>query len=329
MGISRDKLINFEDIQEEMELIEGSKDYYISSAGKVYRKYPDGYLWKKPFKNSKGYDYVHIFFPDSSRHSFSVHRLVATAFIPNPDNLPIIGHKDNIKTHNDISNLYWTTYSENTQKAVEDNLLIGKKGSESSSSRAILVFDKEWNKVGEYACINECSQALGIHKSTISRHCNSQKDTPSCGYYFRFKKRPKAQKKSGTRPVVVYDKDWKEIGRYDSITSCSKVFEIDANTISRHCNGHLTKSKGGYHFQFQEEIHGKYASRPVIAYDEEWNEVGRYDSVQQCCRSLNVAKCTVIRHCKGQRKNPLCGYHFRYQEDASSIEKEQEKLKVS
>lgn len=44
-----------------------------------------------------------------------VSRLVANAFIPNPDNLPHVGHDDDIKTNNHVSNLYWTNSAENNR----------------------------------------------------------------------------------------------------------------------------------------------------------------------------------------------------------------------
>jgi hypothetical protein len=54
---------------------------------------------------------------------FLVHRLVAQAFLPNPNNLPVVMHKDNNKYNNHVSNLKWGTYSENTLQACRDGLV--------------------------------------------------------------------------------------------------------------------------------------------------------------------------------------------------------------
>lgn len=56
-----------------------------------------------------------------------VHRLVAEAFISNPNNLPIVMHIDNNKQNNHYTNLKWGTISENTQQAVDDGLIDNRK----------------------------------------------------------------------------------------------------------------------------------------------------------------------------------------------------------
>ena len=53
----------------------------------------------------------------------SVHRLVATAFIPNPNNLPIVNHLDGVKNNNNVENLEWTTVSGNALHAHQAGLI--------------------------------------------------------------------------------------------------------------------------------------------------------------------------------------------------------------
>ena len=62
------------------------------------------------------------------RKTMSLHRLVALAFIPNPDGKETVNHIDGCKTNNDIENLEWATKSENTQHAFDIGLKQGSKG---------------------------------------------------------------------------------------------------------------------------------------------------------------------------------------------------------
>lgn len=74
-------------------------------------------------KTSKGgYLVVHLRNEDKQSHP-SIHRLVAEAFIPNPDNKPTVNHIDGNKQNNNVENLEWSTHSEQMNHAVANNLL--------------------------------------------------------------------------------------------------------------------------------------------------------------------------------------------------------------
>ncbi|NSF41344.1 HNH endonuclease [Blautia wexlerae] len=88
----------------------GGGYYLVSSKGRVLSLCNNVPRELKPFINN-GYHYITIEGKDER-----VNRLVAKAFIENPDDLPVVHHKDGCKLNNDISNLQWTTYSENTKE---------------------------------------------------------------------------------------------------------------------------------------------------------------------------------------------------------------------
>lgn len=67
-------------------------------------------ILKTQINVQNGYSYIGI-----AGKTFTIHRLMAIAFIPNPENKPTVNHKDGIKTNNHISNLEWATFSENSQ----------------------------------------------------------------------------------------------------------------------------------------------------------------------------------------------------------------------
>lgn len=85
----------------------------------------------------------------------------------------VVGHKDNNKQNNHVSNLYWTVTKENTRKAVEDNLIKYKKGIENDYSEKIKVLDAYTNEiVGVYGSIRECARCIeNTSSSFIQKVC--------------------------------------------------------------------------------------------------------------------------------------------------------------
>ena len=103
--------------------IEGFEGHYqISNYGRV-KSFKNGeVIIRKPHVDKDGY--LQICFCDKSNHKwFKVHRLVAIAFIPNPENKETINHIDGCKMNNFVENLEWATRTENNQHAVRIGLM--------------------------------------------------------------------------------------------------------------------------------------------------------------------------------------------------------------
>lgn len=88
--------------------------YLINTDGQIFSEYSCKYL--KPFKNPQGYCLVDISTDDGAR-TLQLHRLVALAFIPNPEMLETVNHKDGNKENNAVSNLEWMTRLDNVRHA--------------------------------------------------------------------------------------------------------------------------------------------------------------------------------------------------------------------
>ena len=121
-------------------IIKDYESYKVRSDGKVISMYRrsgrdgKGIDYKeielKPCYNKQGYNMVNLF-KDGKQKTKLVHRLVAEAFIPNPDNLPQVNHIDGNKDNNNVSNLEWCSALQNNTHAIKNGLrdphLIGEK----------------------------------------------------------------------------------------------------------------------------------------------------------------------------------------------------------
>ena len=148
--------------------------YQVGTWGNVRQNLRSGkYKMLNPFikKDKKnGYLYV-ILVKDGERKNARVHRLVAETFIPNPDNLPQVNHKDEDKTNNIVDNLEWCTSKYNNNYGNRNEKI----------SKAVIGTHKENSSVVEFNSITEASKTLGINISSISNCCAGR--TKSAGGY--------------------------------------------------------------------------------------------------------------------------------------------------
>lgn len=108
--------------------IEHIQDYLIYDDGRVYSFISNRFLTVA--KTARGYYQVTVF---GKNHY--MHRLLATYFIPNPDNKPYVNHIDGNKSNNSISNLEWCTANENMTHARDTGLLNPRRGKDKPESR--------------------------------------------------------------------------------------------------------------------------------------------------------------------------------------------------
>lgn len=138
----------------------------------------NGYVYQMLYKNGK-------------EKLLRVHRLVAMAFLPNPNNLPQVNHKDGNKQNNSVDNLEWCEQSDNMKHAYKNGLQIPSE----NQRKAIINTNKLKQKkvcqikdgevINTFSGISEASRQTKISISCISRCCNLKRKSTN-GYEWRF-----------------------------------------------------------------------------------------------------------------------------------------------
>lgn len=119
--------------------IPGYPGYHISKRGKIYSRWDVNgkgilskrYHLKQPHLNKKGRYIMGLSQPGIGTTKWLVHRLVALVYLPNPEGLPYVCHKDNVPTNNSVNNLYWGTQKDNMSQASKEGRMIQAKGKDS------------------------------------------------------------------------------------------------------------------------------------------------------------------------------------------------------
>lgn len=156
------------------------KDYKIYENGDLY-SYKTKKFFSK-FPNSKGYVYYNLRL-DNKIYYKRAHRLVAEAFIPNPEKKPHINHKNGIKTDNRIENLEWVTPSENNKHAYvvlnKKSPHTNKKGVLNHNSKKVKQLSLKGKLIKIWDCIADVERTLKINNSNITQVAKGFRKTAS------------------------------------------------------------------------------------------------------------------------------------------------------
>lgn len=176
-------------MDEEWRDVEGYEGYYqISNLGRVKSFKHKSPRIMKPHHDKKGY--ARLILRKSGKDIPNlVHRLVAKAFIPNPQNLPEVNHKDENPSNNVLTNLEWCDkkYNNNYGTKIErgvanrDARAIGDK-----NSMAVLQLDINGNLIKEWKSATACREELGFDNSVIAKCCKGKLKT-GYGYTWKYK----------------------------------------------------------------------------------------------------------------------------------------------
>ena len=149
--------------------------YEVSNFGEVRSlnyKHTGQMRVMKPGKDGCGYLYVGLM-KDSKRKFYTVHRLVATAFIENPYNLPEVNHIDEDKTNNVVSNLEWCTRTYNNNYGTRIERVSVVLRNEPKRSKKVLQLTLDGKLVKEWESTQECGRN-GFCQSVVAACCRNE-----------------------------------------------------------------------------------------------------------------------------------------------------------
>ena len=137
----------------------------------------------KPCNNGNNYLYIGLC-KNGKIKRIAIHKLVAQAFIPNPNNLPQVNHKDENKLNNCVENLEWCTPNYNANYGNRNKKM--KKMIIEKYAKKVVQYDINKNYITEYDSIEETARKNNVTSQAISRCCNGK--LKKCkNYIFKFK----------------------------------------------------------------------------------------------------------------------------------------------
>lgn len=258
-----------------------------------------------------------VLYKNCEQKVYRVHRLVAEAFIPNPQNLPQINHIDENKGNNNVENLEWCTGSYNIRTR-------SKKG-----ERRIIQYDKNGNFIKIWNSIKEISETLNIKYSTIQSAVSEKHFNSNCfwRYYednYPLKIDANVSIYTIGRSVYQYDLEGNFIKEWNKVIDITNNLGIDKsgiNSVCRKKNGYTYK---GFQWRYKDEIIdpsiniGKARIRKNIHKIDQYSLNGEFiktwDNARKASLYLGMRDGNnILRCCKGLQ-NQCNGYIWKYNE---------------
>ena len=271
--------------------------YFIYDNGDVLNKITNKVL--KGSIGENGYKYYRLS-KDGNKKMFYAHRLVAEYFIANPNNLPVVNHKDGNKLNNEVSNLEWVTYSENISHAHQNNLIKERQKSEFFQEN----LDNEvWKKIPKY------------HYSVSSKGRIRNDETfrllrPSLtnGYY-----KVRLSKNGQVKDILVHRLIYCVFNDLDEIPEGHIIDHKDTNKLNNRLDNLrlLTCSENVKQAYYVQKVNSSCKEVEQLTLDDKF--IRSFPSCAEAARELHLDGSTISKVCRGINKSHG-GFHFRYKE---------------
>jgi hypothetical protein len=286
----------------------GQRIWEVSSEGTFRvvdrRSKVDGHIIKghqqKKYRTMQGYMVVSI-----KSKTFRAGRLVATAFIPNPENKPQVNHKNGIKWDDRVENLEWCTAKENIEHSVRTGLL------KSKVSKEIAIYIRE-----NYATMGSIhlskmfnlsrSYVVGIALGKHRKHFGGVRQTKSSWIG------------DAPKPIIKYDLTGNEIAKYTSASQASKINGVKLARIKEVLTGGRKSYLGSvYKYQNPTDFYFKPRTKriekrvKILRFTKEGEPVGSYFSQAEAARDSNINRKGIYNVLVGKQRT-AGGYVFKY-----------------
>lgn len=269
-------------------------NYMIDENGNVYNILTKQYL--KGSIGDNGYKYYRLS-KNNKKTMFYAHRLVAEYYIDNPNNLPVVNHIDGNKLNNNVNNLEWVSYSENTQHWKNNSTIIRKPTEYYKEDLP----NEIWKEFDNYYV-----SSLGRVRNKIKN--NLLKPSLTCGYYkVRLSKEGLVEDWMVHKLVYQvfkgeYDKTKFIIDHKDGDKLNNAIDNLRLLTLAENANAALYETKTNS------------SAKPVAQYNLDGQFIKNFPSVRSAAKELNLDSSTISKVCRGQNKTHG-GFIFKYIEE--------------
>lgn len=268
------------------------ENYWIYSNGDVFNENSGNIL--KGSIGEHGYKYYRLS-KNNKKKMFYGHRLVAEAFLDNPNNLPVVNHKDGNKLNNDVSNLEWVTYSENTRAWHEIK---------TNQRRPIEYYktdleNEQWKQYKNYY-VSNYGRVRHIEKN------NLLKPSLTCGY-----QKVRLSQFGLVEDWMIHQLVWMLFSEETMPTTAEAIDHIDGNKLNNNIKNLRKISLSENVKAALYETKTNSSTKRVAQYDLDGNYIQEFQSVHAAAIALNLDSSTISKVCRGINKTHG-GFKFKY-----------------